>query len=108
MIPFLNVGWQSLPDYALGERDTDVLSVINDEDLTVFTFDGLKRRLGVHPATLSRIPARLEQEGILKKELHGYRVMPKITRLKLKPARSEEEHVPLLQTYLPSNTQVQH
>ena len=108
MIQFLNVGWQSLPDYGLSERDADVLSVINNEDLTVFTFDGLKRRLGLHPETLSRILARLEQEGILKKELHGYRVMPKITRLKLNPALSEQEHVPLLQTYLPSNTQVQH
>jgi hypothetical protein len=61
--PLLNVGWQTAPDYALGERDTDVLSVINSEDLTVFTFDRLKRRLGLHPETLSRILARLEQEG---------------------------------------------
>ena len=108
MIPFLNIGWQSLSDYALGERDTDVLSVINNEDLTVFTFDGLKRRLGLHPETLSRILARLEQEGLLKKEANGYKVSPKITKLKLHETRNEENHVPLLQTYLPSNMQVQH
>ena len=108
MIPFLNVGWQSLPDYALGERDTDVLSVINSEDLTAFTFDGLKRRLGLHPETLSRILARLEQEGIVKKEANGYKVSPKITKLKLHEPRTEENHVPLLQTYLPSNIQIQH
>jgi DNA-binding Lrp family transcriptional regulator len=108
MIPLLNVGWQTTPDYALGERDTDVLSVINSEDLTVFTFDGLKRRLGLHPETLSRILARLEQEGLLKKEAHGYRVSPRITRLKLHEPENDENHVPLLQTYLPSNMQVQH
>src|SRR3990172_10477507 len=108
MIPFLNIGWQSLSDYALGERDTDVLSVINNEDLTVFTFDGLKRRLWLHPETLSRILARLEQEGLLKKEPNGYKVSPKITKLKLHEHRDEENHVPLLQTYLPSNVQVQH
>ena len=107
MIPFLNVGWQTTPDYSLGERDTDVLSVINSEDLTVFTFDGLKRRLGLHPETLSRILARLEQEGLLKKEAHGYKVSPKITKLKLHEATSDESHVPLLQTFLPSNMQVQ-
>jgi len=108
MIPLLNVGWQGLPDYGLSERDADVLSVINNEDLTVFTFDGLKRRLGLHPETLSRILARLEQEGLLKKEPNGYKVSPKITKLNLHEARNEEEHVTLLQTFLPSNMQIQH
>jgi DNA-binding MarR family transcriptional regulator len=108
MIPLLNVGLNTVPDYSLGERDADVLSVINSEDLTAFTFDGLKRRLGLHPETLSRILARLEQEGFLKKEPNGYKVSPKITKLKLHEAKEEENHVPLLQTYLPSNVQVQH
>jgi hypothetical protein len=74
----------------------------------VFTFDGLKRRLGLHPETLSRILARLEQEGLLKKEPNGYKVSPRITKLKLHETRNEENHVPLLQTYLPSNMQIQH
>ena len=91
MIPFLNVGWQTPPDYALGERDTDVLSVINSEDLTVFTFDGLKRRLGLHPETLSRILARLEQEGLLTKEAHGYKVSPRITKIKLHEPKKIEQ-----------------
>jgi len=108
MIPLLNVGWNTVPDCSLGERDTDVLSVINIEDLTVFTFDGLKRRLGLHPETLSRILARLEREGFLKKEPGGYKVSPKITKLKLNEPRGDENHVPLLQTFLPSNVQVQH
>src|SRR4030066_394595 len=93
MIPFLNVGWQTAPDYSLGERDTDVLSVINSEDLTLFTFDGLKRRLGLHPETLSRILARLEEEGLLKKENHGYKVSPKITKLKLHEPKNKENNL---------------
>ena len=56
MIPILNVNWQSLPtDYSLSERDADVLALIENEDLATFTFDGLKRRTGLHPETLSRI-----------------------------------------------------
>ena len=62
----------------------------------------------MHPETLSRILARLEQEGLLKKEANGYKVSPKVTKLKLHEPRSPENHVPLLQTYLPSNIQVQH
>ena len=104
MIPLLNVNWQSLPDtYSLSERDTDVLALIENEGLAIFTFDGLKRRTGLHPETLSRILARLEEEGIIKKEPQGYRVTQKITQLKLHPQRNEEPTTPLIQTFLPSD-----
>ena len=104
MIPLLNVNWQGLPPhYDLNERDTAVLSLIDEEDLTTFTFDGLKRRLGLHPETLSRILSRLEEEGIVKKTSEGYAVTQKLTRLKLHPTRPQTQSVSLLQTYLPSN-----
>jgi DNA-binding transcriptional ArsR family regulator len=104
MIPLLDVNWQGLPPYpSLSERDTNVLSIIDEEDLTTFTFDGLKRRLGLHPETLSRILSRLEEEGIVEKTPEGYKVTPKLTRLKLHPTRQETQSVSLLQTYLPSN-----
>ena len=78
MIPVLNVNWQSpIADCSLSERDADVLALIETEDLATFTFDGLKRRTGLHSETLSRILSRLEEEGIIKKEHTGYRVTPK-------------------------------
>ncbi len=108
MIPILNVNWQSLPaNYYLSERDADVLALIENEDLAIFTFDGLKRRTGLHSETLSRILSRLEQEGIVKKEPEGYRVTPKITKLKLNQARNEEPTTPLIQTFLPSDLMTQ-
>jgi DNA-binding transcriptional ArsR family regulator len=104
MIPILNVNWQDTPSsYSLSERDADVLSLIDEEGLTTFTFDGLKRRLGLHPETLSRILSRLEEEGMVKKTPEGYAVTPKITKLKLHPTRDEVSSVSLLQTYLPSD-----
>ena len=108
MVPLLDVNLQGLPaSYSLSERDTDVLSLIDEEDLTVFTFDGLKRRLGLHPETLSRILSRLEQEGMVKKTPEGYRVTPKITKLKLQPTHNEAPSAPLLQTFLPSDMRTQ-
>jgi DNA-binding Lrp family transcriptional regulator len=105
MIPVLNVNWQSPPtDYCPSERDADVLALIENEALASFTFDGLKRRTGLHPETLSRILSRLEEEGILKKEHAGYRVTPKITQLKLQTPRSETPTTSLIQTFLPSDT----
>ncbi len=105
MIPLLNINWQVLPaNYSFSERDTDILSLIEEEDLSVFTFDGLKRRTGIHPETLSRILSRLEEEGIVKKGSEGYRVTPKITKLKLNAeTHKEEQSAPLLQTFLPSD-----
>ena len=108
MIPVLNVDWQLPADYELSGRDADVLALIEKEELAVFTFDGLKRRTGLHPETLSRVLARLEQEGIVKKEHEGYRVTPKITQLKLNQASSEDTSTPLIQTYLPSDLMTQH
>jgi len=108
MIPVLNVNWQSLPaDYSLSERDADVLALIEVEDLAIFTFDGLKRRTGLHSETLSRILVRLEQEGIVRKGPEGYRVTPKITELKLNQLRKEESTAPLIQTFLPSDLMTQ-
>jgi DNA-binding MarR family transcriptional regulator len=108
MIPLLDVNWQILPtDYPFNERDNDVLTLIENEDLTVFTFDGLKRRTGIHPETLSRILSRFEDEGIIKKSKDGYTVTKKITKLKLNPTQKTEQITPLLQTYLPSDMMVE-
>lgn len=107
MIPVLDVNWQILPTgYPSSERDSDVLALIEREDLTTFTFDGLKRRTGIHPETLSRILSRFEEEGIIKKSQDGYKVTPKITKLKLNQTRKNEQTTPLLQTYLPSDTMI--
>jgi len=109
MVPILNVNWESIPsEYDLSGRDADILALIETEDLTIFTFDGLKRRTGVHPETLSRILARLEEEGIVKKEHEGYRVTPKITKLKLNQTHNEKPATPLIQTFLPSDLMTQH
>jgi DNA-binding MarR family transcriptional regulator len=90
MIPVLNVNWQSLPtDCSLSERDADILELIEAEDLATFTFDGIKRRTGLHSETLSRILSRLEEEGIIKKGPDGYKVLPKITELKLNHTHKE-------------------
>jgi hypothetical protein len=108
MIPLLNVNWQSLPsDYSPSERDADVLELIEVEGLAAFTFDGLKRRTGLHSETLSRILTRLEEDGIIKKGPQGYIVTPKITQLKLEHNHQEIPTTPLIQTYLPSDLMTQ-
>jgi len=108
MVSVLNNNWQSpSSEYSPSERDADVLLLIETEDFTSFTFDGLKRRTGLHSETLSRILARLEAEGIIKKEPAGYRVTPKITQLNIHPQHTKTPTTPLIQTFLPSDIMTQ-
>src|SRR5713101_8342301 len=58
----------------LTPRDSNILQAIQEEGLTVFAFDGLKRLLGVHQEMLSRVLDRLEDEGLLEKVSEGYRL----------------------------------
>jgi len=103
----LDTEWHDFSDASFGERDIDVLALLGEEELAVFSFDGLKRRLGLHPETLSRILFRLEQEGIVEKGPTGYNVTPRINEfLRTNPACSDESRVRLLQTFLPSDISV--
>ena len=100
----LNDDWHDFSASSLSERDADVVNLISQEALTRFTFDGLKRRLGLHPETLSRILSRLEQEGIVEKGPGGYKVTSRINQFPtLHPVGSDELRMPLLQTLVPSN-----
>ncbi len=92
----------------LNERDTNVLNVIEEEDLASFAFEGLKRRLGVHPETLSRALYRLEDQGIVEKETEGYRVTSKAKELlKAHSLSTRASSVHLLQTLLPPKIPIQ-
>ena len=93
-------------DYALPttERDFSVLRVIGEENLTGFTFDGLKRRLGAHSETLSRTLSRLESDGIIEKGEYGYRVTSKgREHVAVRPLSTPEERLTLLRTLLPED-----
>jgi hypothetical protein len=105
IIPLLDVTLQGFPEWDLSERDADVLAFLGEEDFHFFTFEGLKRRLGLHPETLSRILNRLEAEGIVKKSSEGYTVTKEIT--KHMGQRGSENKVMLLQTFLPSDLPVE-
>jgi DNA-binding transcriptional regulator YhcF (GntR family) len=107
-IPLIDVDWRGFSGTTFGERDSDVVATIGEEDLSVFTFDGLKRRLGLHSETLSRVLARLEEEGLVKKSPQGYVVTSKMDKLvKMHAAHEEVSRVSLVQTFLPSDISIE-
>ena len=100
----LDDDWRDFSESSFSDRDVDVLDLISREALARFTFDGLKRRLGIHPETLSRILNRLEQEGFVEKGSEGYKVTSKMNKYaELHSVNDRKDCVPLLQTFIPSN-----
>ena len=82
-------------------RDAEVVRTIEEEELSVFTFDGLRRITGTHPETLSRSLERLEDEGLVVRSPEGYSVTEKAKGVALKPAYGGVRKVPILHTFLP-------
>lgn len=83
-------------------RDAEVVRAIEEEELTVFTFDGLRRITGAHPETLSRSLERLEDGGLVVRSPGGYSVTDKAKgSYAARPAYGGARKVPILHTFLP-------
>src|SRR3989441_3506319 len=91
----------------LTPRDSNILHAIQDEGLTVFAFDGLKRLLGVHQEMLSRVLDRLEDEGLLEKVSEGYRLTVRGSQQVARPLSSTQPRIPIVQSLLPHYIDVQ-
>src|SRR5437879_1229439 len=94
-------------DIDLTPRDSNILQAIQEEGLTVFAFDGLKRLLGVHQEMLSRVLDRLEDEGLLEKVSEGYRLTVRGSHQVPRPLSSTQLRVPIVQSLLPHDIDVQ-
>jgi hypothetical protein len=104
----MDVNWQEFPDSSFSERDLSVLNLIGEEGLTSFTFDGLKRRLGVHSETLSRILCRLEEQGLVEKQHEGYKITAKVKEFAQQyPLSADEPRLSIMQTLLSPDSPVQ-
>lgn len=86
----------------ISERDAQLVRAIEEEGLSTFTFDGLRRLTGSHPETLSRSLGRLEDEGVVAKSPDGYVVASKVGKVRgVAPQTQSEGRVQILRTYLP-------
>jgi DNA-binding transcriptional ArsR family regulator len=90
------------PRNTLNDRDAEVVRIIEEEGLSVFTFDGLRRITGTHPETLSRALDRLEDEGMIVRSPEGYSTTGKAKEtVQMQPASTTGKRVPILHTFLP-------
>ena len=88
----------------LREHDREVLEFLSKEPASQVAFQGLRRRLGIHPEQLSRALHRLADDELVERTDVGYRVTPRALQvLSPESQRSEETGVTILQTYLAAN-----
>ncbi len=93
---------ESLDD--LRDRDREVLEFLSHDPDSHVAFQGLRRRLGIHPEQLSRALHRLADSELVERTDLGYRVTPRALSV-MSPSAfpSVEQGVTILQTYLPAD-----
>ena len=96
------------------QNDLLVLDAIGgDSDAQNVSFQGIKRKLGVHQETLSRALRRLERDGYIERLSQGYRISSKgrkITPLELalkKNTEKEQYPVSILKAMLPEDVKAE-
>ena len=89
-------------EFGISSRDIDVVKAIEEEGLSIFTFDGLRRITGTHPETLSRSLGRLEDDGYIVKSQERNSVTDKAREsFGHRPATNGTKRLPILNTYHP-------
>lgn len=61
-------------DEELDYRQRKVLSALSEEQKATYSFQGLRRKLGLHQEMLSRTLDRLEEQDLVERTEDGYRI----------------------------------
>lgn len=90
----------------LREHDRQVLEFLSQDPASLVGFQGIRRRLRIHPEQLSRALHRLARDELVDRTEMGYRISSKALSI-LSPGvlalARDAPAVPILQTYLPAN-----
>jgi len=93
--------------FDLREHDRDVLEFLSKDPSSQVAFQGIRRRLGIHPEQLSRALHRLSGDGLVEHTEHGYRATAKaLTVLGPDALTRTPEGLTVLETYLPADVVV--
>ena len=93
-------------EFDLDEREREVLKLLSSEQNAHFSFQGLRRRLGLHQETLTRTLKRLEEAHVIERSPEGYKLKGTGSNYSFAVQTNQPLAKPLIDAYLPSQVDV--
>jgi predicted transcriptional regulator len=93
-------------EFDLDEREKEVLKLLLSEQNAHFSFQGLRRRLGLHQETLTRTLKRLEEASVIERSPEGYKLKGAGNSHVFTVQTNQSITKPLIDAYLPSQVDV--
>lgn len=97
------------PDFEeseLDDREREVLKFLSTEQNAYFSFQGLRRRLGLHQETLTRTLKRLEEARVIERSSEGYKLKDAGSTFSFTVRGNQTFTKPVIDAYLPDQIDV--
>ncbi len=91
----------------LDSRQLDVLKVLASEQNASYTFQGIRRKLGLHQEMLSRTLKRLEEQELVQRTKDGYKIGQRASTLNYSFDYGTHYSEPVVRAELPASVSVE-
>jgi len=95
-----------IDEFDLDEREIEVLKLLSSEQNAHFSFQGLRRRLGLHQETLTRTLKRLEDVNAIERSPDGYALRKAGNNFSFIVHTNTPNSKPIVEAYLPAQVDV--
>jgi DNA-binding transcriptional ArsR family regulator len=95
-----------LDEFDLDDRELEVLKLLSSEQNAHFSFQGLRRRLGLHQETLTRTLKRLEDAHAIERSPDGYKLTNSGNVFSFTVRTNQPQPKPIVEAYLPTQVDV--
>jgi DNA-binding transcriptional ArsR family regulator len=93
-------------EFDLDDRELEVLKLLSSDQNAYYSFQGLRRRLGLHQETLTRTLKRLEEANAIEHSPDGYKVRGSGNTFSFTVRTGQSNPKPVIEAYLPSQIDV--
>lgn len=97
---------QSFEETEFDDRELEVLRFLSNEQNAHYSFQGLRRRLGLHQETLARTLKRLEDAHAIERSPDGYSLRSTSANYSFNVQTNQPVPKPIIDAYLPSEIDV--
>jgi DNA-binding transcriptional ArsR family regulator len=97
---------QGFEETEFDDRELEVLRFLSNEQNAHYSFQGLRRRLGLHQETLARTLKRLEDAHAIERSPDGYSLKSSVASYSFNVQTNQPVPKPIIDAYLPSEIDV--